>query len=58
MKSKKYVRYTLIADFGETQESFECYREAFSAYQKCDGCKTLYGFDEQDSPSVIMSHGG
>ena len=55
MNKRKYVRYTVVADFGEVNEVFESYREAFSRYQRQDTPKTMYGFDEQDVPSVIFS---
>lgn len=51
----KYERFSLVAEYGEINECFYSYREAFSAYQRCDEPKTLYGFDEQGEPSVIFS---
>ena len=57
MAKRKYVRYTLEADFGNIQEQFESYREAFTRYQLSESPKTLYAFDEQGDISVIFSKG-
>ena len=57
MPKRKYVRYTVVADFGTTVYHTECYRDAFSTYQKTDTPKTMYGFDEQDNVFVIRSKG-
>ena len=55
MAKKKYVRYTVIADFGEVNYQTESYRDAFSKYQRTATPKTMYGFDEQDNASVVLS---
>jgi len=57
MAKRKYVRYTLEADFGNIQEQFENYSEAFTRYQLTESPKTLYAFDEQGDISVIFSKG-
>ena len=57
MAKKKYVRYTVIADFGTVNYQTESYRDAFRKYQRTDAPKTMYGFDEQDNVSVIFSRG-
>lgn len=57
MAKKKYVRYTVIADFGEVNYQTESYRDAFSKYQRTATPKTMYGFDEQDNASVVLSKG-
>lgn len=54
---KKYNLYQLVANFGETNEESENYRDAFSKYQREETPKTLYGIDEQGNVSVIMSKG-
>ena len=55
MAKRKYVRYTVVADFGEVNYQTESYRDAFSKYQMTDAPKTMYGFDEQDNVDVIFS---
>ena len=55
MAKRKYVRYTVVADFGEVNYQTESYRDAFSKYQRTDDPKTMYGFDEQDNVDVIFS---
>jgi hypothetical protein len=57
MAKRKYVRYTLEADFGNIQEHFEDYREAFTRYRLTESPKTLYAFNEQGDISVIFSKG-
>jgi len=57
MAKRKYVRYTLHADFGNIQEQFEDYREAFKRYRLTESPKTLYAFNEQGDISVIFSKG-
>ena len=57
MAKKKYVRYTVITDFGEVNYQTESYRDAFSKYQRTATPKTMYGFDEQNNVSVIFSRG-
>ena len=54
---KKYVRYQLVAEYGEVIENFEDYSEAFGSYQRADEPKTLYGYSEEGEPSVIFSKG-
>lgn len=55
MKSRKYVYYILMADFGEIDEVYWSYREACSKFGHCDEPKTLYGVDDNGKPSVIFS---
>ena len=55
MKKRKYVLYQLVANYGEVNEEYDNYSEAFSKYQRQDTPKTLYGFDEQWNISVILS---
>lgn len=55
MAKRKYVRYTVVADFGIVNYQTESYRDAFRKYQRADAPKTMYGFDEQDSVDVIFS---
>lgn len=57
MAKRKYVRYTVIADFGEVNYQTESYRDAFSKYKRTDAPKTMYGFDDQDNVNVIFSRG-
>ena len=57
MTKRKYVRYTVVADFGTVNYHTESYRYAFSKYQKIDAPKTMYGFEEQDNAYVIFSKG-
>ena len=57
MAKRKYVRYTVMADFGTVDYQTESYRDAFSTYQRSAIPKTMYGFDEQDNVSVIFSIG-
>lgn len=51
----KYVRFQLNSDFGEVNEDFESYKEAFRKYHRTDSPKTLYGFTEEGEISVIFS---
>ena len=55
MEKPKYVRFSLVGDYGVTNEEYERYLDAFMAYQRCDSPKTLYGVDEQGDMTVIMS---
>ncbi len=55
MKKRKYVLYQLVADYGEVNEEYKSYSEAFAKYQRQDAPKTLYGVDEQWGISVILS---
>ena len=55
LTKKKYVRYTVIADFGAVNYQTESYKDAFNKYQNTATPKTMYGFDEQDNISVIFS---
>ena len=57
MAKRKYVRYTVVADFGIVNYQTESYRDAFRKYQRTDAPKTMYGFDEQDSVDIIFSKG-
>ena len=53
--ARKYVRYTVIAYFGDVHYETESYKDAFKKYSHADSPKTLYGFDEQDDANVIFS---
>lgn len=57
MAKKKYVKYMVLADFGNVDYTTESYKNAFSKYQMTATPKTMYGFDEQDNISVIFSRG-
>ena len=60
MYKRKYVRYTLVADFGQVNEEYEKYREAYSDYCKqvrYGSPATLYGISEEGGISVIKSKG-
>lgn len=52
---KKYDYFNLVAECGAVDETFEKYSDAFTAYQKSDAPKTLYGIDVEDGMSVIFS---
>ena len=52
---KKYDYFNLVAECGAVDETFEKYSDAFTAYQKSDAPKTLYGIDVECSMSVIFS---
>ena len=57
----KYVRYQVVADFGEYTEDFENYRQAFSEFHKkvrYGSAATLYGISLEEEFSVILSSGG
>ena len=59
MANRKYVRYSLVADFGQVNEQYENYREAYRSYcqeRRHNNPATLYGFNEQGDVSVIFSH--
>lgn len=51
----KYKVFRLVADYGEVNEEFYNYREAFRKYQRTCTPKTLYGTNEQGEISVIFS---
>lgn len=60
MAKRKYVRYQLVADFGEVVQDYESYKEAFADYQSEVGNKypaTLYGITLEGEFSVIASNG-
>ena len=52
---KKYDYFNLVAEGGAVDETFETYSDAFTAYQKSDAPKTLYGIDVECGMSVIFS---
>ena len=52
---RKYEIYILQANYGEVQEEFCDYREAFRRYHIVDGPATLYGIDGMGGVSVIFS---
>lgn len=41
MTKRKYVRYTVVVDFGIVNYQTESYRYAFSKYQRNDAPKTM-----------------
>ena len=51
---KKYDYFNLVAECGAVDETFEKYSDAFTAYQKRDAPKTLYGIDVECGISVIF----
>jgi hypothetical protein len=55
MANRKYVRYTLVSEYGNIQEEFEVYRDALTRYQVTESPKTLWGIAEQGDMSVIFS---
>ena len=55
MAKRKYNVYQLHADYGEVNEEYYNYREAFRRYQSINSPKTLYGITEQGDIEVIMS---
>lgn len=57
MSKNKYEVYEVLADFGQVNETYYSYREAFSKYQRQDTPKTMYGIDEQGGVHVIFSKG-
>lgn len=60
MAKRKYTIYQLNAEYGEVNEEFYSYKEAYSAYCKERRYKhpaTLYGIDEEGHVSVIKSNG-
>lgn len=52
---KKYDYFNLVAECGAVDETFEKYSDAFTAYQKSDSPKTLYGIYVECGMSVIFS---
>jgi len=54
MPKRKYEYYTVAFDDSEPFET-ECWREAFTVYQRHPGSATLYGIDEQGDIATIMS---
>lgn len=52
---KKYDYFNLVAECGAVDETFDKYSDAFTAYQKSDAPKTLYGIDVECCMSVIFS---
>lgn len=58
--TRKYVSYNLIADYGQVNEDFYNYRDAYSAYctqARYGHAATLYGRDEMGNIHVIWSRG-
>ncbi len=51
---KKYSIYQLHANYGEVQEEFFNYREAFKRYNQVKRPKTLFGITESGEISVII----
>lgn len=57
-KERKYESYNLTADYGQVNEDFENYRDAYSAYctqARYGHAATLYGRDEMGNIHVIKS---
>lgn len=54
---KKYNIYQLKANFGEVDEEYYNYRDAFRKYQRINVPKTLYGITNQGEVNVIFSKG-
>lgn len=55
MAKRKYQLYLLTANYGEVQEQYCEYQDAFRRYHIAEGPATLYGVNEQGDISVIMS---
>lgn len=58
--TRKYESYTLHADFGQVNEDFENYKDAYAAYctqARYHHAATLYGRDEMGKIHVIWSRG-
>ncbi|MBQ3990076.1 MAG: hypothetical protein II630_04475 [Bacteroidales bacterium] len=55
MARRKYQLYLLTANYGEVQEQYWEYQDAFRRYHIVEGPATLYGVNEQGDISVIMS---
>ena len=59
MKERKYESYLLVADYGQVNEDYENYREAYSAYCKEVRYKhpaTLYGRTYEGNITCIHTH--
>lgn len=52
---KKYIIYQLHANYGELQQEFYNYREAFKRYHQVKKPKTLFGFTDDGKINVILS---
>lgn len=52
---KRYIRYQLVADFGNIRNDYYNYKDSFVAYQKCAEPKTLYGITIKGGINVIFS---
>ena len=51
--ARKYDYYQLAKEFGVN--NYECYQDAFAAYQRTSGSATLYGVDSQGEFTCIKS---
>lgn len=54
MAKRKYEYYQVAFDDDVPYES-ECWRDAFTVYQRHHGSATLYGIEEQGDIVTIMS---
>lgn len=57
-KSKKYESYNLVADFGQMNEDFWNYKDAYATYctqARYGHAATLYGRDHMGGVHVIWS---
>ena len=59
MARRKYESYNLVADYGQVNEDYENYKEAYHEYCKqiqFGNPATLYGLTFEGGISVIFSH--
>jgi hypothetical protein len=52
---KKYNSYNVQTDFGNVNEVYSNYLDAFRRYQRTESPKTLYGITEEGKVRVILS---
>ena len=60
MARRKYESYNLVADYGEVNEDYEKWSDAYSAYctqRRYNNPATLYGRTFEGGISVIFSNG-
>lgn len=55
MAKRKYQLYRVLADYGEVNEEYQTYKEAFSKYQRQDAPKTMYGITEQGDVQLVLA---
>ncbi len=51
--ARKYAYYQLAKELGVN--NYDCYQDAFTAYQRTSGRATLYGVDSQGKFTCIKS---